>query len=162
MVIDSTEVMMKNTDGSKLLIQVFMDDFHKKVNLEKDEIFSRFEEFYIQRFDQIKKISKVEPFARPIIQLLKDKGVKFAIATAPVFPEIATRKRIAWAGLDDFNFELITHAENFSYCKPNPQYITVFFLKKCYLDLNHLEFLKNCPVQSTPGLNGYKSILTNV
>jgi FMN phosphatase YigB (HAD superfamily) len=31
-------------------------------------------------------------------------------------------KRLAWAGLGDWNFELVTSIENMSYCKPHIEY----------------------------------------
>ena len=46
------------------------------------------------------------------------------LATNPVFPSVATYARIAWAGLENEDFELITTYENIGYCKPNPDYYT--------------------------------------
>jgi FMN phosphatase YigB (HAD superfamily) len=31
-------------------------------------------------------------------------------------------KRLAWAGLDHFHFDLVTHIENMSFCKPRIEY----------------------------------------
>ena len=42
--------------------------------------------------------------------------------SCPIFPAIATRKRIAWAGLAPEDFELYTTYENSRYCKPNLEY----------------------------------------
>ena len=44
------------------------------------------------------------------------------LATNPLFPAIATGKRMEWAGLKAADFELVTTFENSSYCKPNPAY----------------------------------------
>lgn len=49
-------------------------------------------------------------------------GLKAALATNPIFPAIATRERIRWAGLTESDFELITTYENIGVCKPNPDY----------------------------------------
>ncbi len=45
-----------------------------------------------------------------------------AVATNPIFPEIALKKRILWAGLDPGDFALVTTYENSHFCKPNPDY----------------------------------------
>ena len=44
------------------------------------------------------------------------------LATNPIFPAIATKSRISWAGLQLEDFEYYTTYENSSYCKPNPKY----------------------------------------
>ena len=44
------------------------------------------------------------------------------LATQPVFPEIAIRRRLSWAGLEHIPFELITHIENMFACKPHREY----------------------------------------
>ena len=40
----------------------------------------------------------------------------------PLFPAIATQKRLSWTGLSTDEFELYTTYENSSYTKPNPKY----------------------------------------
>lgn len=57
-----------------------------------------------------------------MIEGLKEKKVPIALATNPIFPEIATMQRIDWAGLDPKDFDLITTYENSYSCKPNPTY----------------------------------------
>ena len=44
------------------------------------------------------------------------------LATAPLFPDIAVRQRIRWAGLEPEDFAYITTYENSHYAKPNPDY----------------------------------------
>ncbi len=47
---------------------------------------------------------------------------KLVLATQPVFPLVAIRQRLQWAGLEHIRFELITHIENMHACKPSPSY----------------------------------------
>ena len=56
------------------------------------------------------------------IRILKEKGYQVVVATNPVFPEVAMRERLGWAGVDPEDFALITTYENSCYCKPNPSY----------------------------------------
>jgi len=44
------------------------------------------------------------------------------LATNPLFPSVATKNRIRWAGLDPEDFEYFTTFENSHYCKPNLDY----------------------------------------
>jgi len=44
------------------------------------------------------------------------------VATNPVFPEVAIRQRIEWAGLGDVPFDWITTMENMRFTKPWPEY----------------------------------------
>ena len=44
------------------------------------------------------------------------------LAANPVFPMLAQKKRMQWAGVNPDDFALITSYENSCYCKPNPLY----------------------------------------
>jgi HAD superfamily hydrolase (TIGR01549 family) len=81
-----------------------------------------FEKFYIEKFDDVKRSCGFTERSREIIDLVKSKGVQIILATNPVFPRIATEKRVAWAGLDKDDFDYITTYENSSRCKPRPIY----------------------------------------
>ena len=48
--------------------------------------------------------------------------MKPVLATNPLFPAIATRQRIRWAGLEPEDFQFVTTYENSRFCKPNPEY----------------------------------------
>lgn len=81
-----------------------------------------FEKFYIEKFDDVKRSCGFTERSKEIIELVKTKGVKIILATNPVFPRIATEKRVAWAGLDKDDFDYITTYENSKRCKPRPVY----------------------------------------
>lgn len=53
---------------------------------------------------------------------IKDLRLRVALATSPLFPTVATEKRICWAGLKPEDFEFYTTFENFKYCKPHLGY----------------------------------------
>ena len=81
-----------------------------------------FEDFYRKEFDKAFAATAPTEMARKVIDLLHGKGVKAVLATNPVFPAIATQKRMQWAGLSPEDFVLCTTYENSRYCKPNPAY----------------------------------------
>ena len=84
----------------------------------------QFDIFYETEFDKIKSVCGYTPKAKECVEGLKNMGYKIALATNPIFPEIATRKRMEWAGLEWEDFEFFTTYENINYCKPNPKYYT--------------------------------------
>ena len=116
-----TAAMVKN-DGAKTNEAVFWD-YAVSVHGEKivqDKHF--FDEFYETEFDKIKASCGFHPAAAEIVQELKAKGLRVALATNPIFPARATQWRMSWAGLQPEAFELYTTYENSRHCKPNPAY----------------------------------------
>lgn len=116
-----TEVMVKN-DGAKTNEERFWDFFlsvyGEKAVLDKEH----FEEFYQNEFDKVKEACGFVSETAEVIKLLKDKGLRLVLATNPIFPSIATEKRMSWAGLNSTDFELYTTYENSKHAKPNIEY----------------------------------------
>lgn len=81
-----------------------------------------FDEFYEEEFDQIRTVCGYAPDAARTVYALKEKGLRVALATNPIFPARATQWRIAWAGLRPEDFALYTTYENSRHCKPNLDY----------------------------------------
>jgi HAD superfamily hydrolase (TIGR01549 family) len=80
------------------------------------------QEFYRNEFQEVKAVCGYAPKAAEIVRNLKARGFRVILATNPLFPAIATKSRIHWAGLQPEDFDLITTYENSCYCKPNPAY----------------------------------------
>ena len=78
--------------------------------------------FYNTEFDEVAAVCGYTPKAAELVRSLKQKGIRVILATNPLFPRIATQKRIRWAGLEPEDFELYTTFEDIGYCKPNPDY----------------------------------------
>ncbi|MBQ3061226.1 MAG: HAD family hydrolase [Lachnospiraceae bacterium] len=116
-----TMKMIKN-DGSKTNDKVFWDYFVTKYGEKVLEDIRFFDEFYENNFDSVASVCGHNLEAAKTVDILKEKGLRIALATNPVFPPIATIKRIGWARLSPEDFEIITNYENSRYCKPNPNY----------------------------------------
>ena len=116
-----TEAMVKN-NGEKTNEKVFWDFFACVYGEEVRKYEPTFEEFYRIEFSKVKDVCGTSPEPAEIIKSLKQKGLKLALATNPIFPKIATESRIGWAGLNKEDFEIITTYENCVYSKPNPKY----------------------------------------
>ncbi len=123
-----TYAMIKNNGADtnehvfwRVVNEMFGYDVEKKHGAE-------FEEFYENHFDQISADCGFTPKSAETISRLHEKGIKTVLATNPVFPRIATKKRMKWAGLKEEDFLLFTSYESSRHCKPNPDY---------YLDILH-------------------------
>lgn len=81
-----------------------------------------FEAFYRDNFVVAKEACGFDPLAGQVVESLKQRGIPVVLATNPIFPMIATKQRIEWAGLKVEDFELCTTYENIGYSKPNPMY----------------------------------------
>ena len=116
-----TYAMMKN-DGSKLNEAVFWETFAgifgQRVYGDKPA----FDAFYVEHFDDIAWSCGHDERAARTVKLCHELGLTVALATNPIFPGIATEKRMRWAGLSPSDFALYTTYENSSYCKPNHKY----------------------------------------
>ena len=119
--IRSTQVMTNN-DGKLTNAEFFINDFTNGLAVDKKELWQRFENFYATEFDQFKYLATQVEGTVDVISDIKKKGLKIAIASNPMFPENVQRMRLNWAGLNEFSFDLITSAENSTYCKPHLNY----------------------------------------
>jgi len=81
-----------------------------------------FEDYYRNEFQLVREVCGFQPMSRALIDMLKARGLRLALATNPLFPAVATENRIRWAGLEPSDFELYTTYENSRFCKPNPDY----------------------------------------
>lgn len=116
-----TKAMVMN-DGSVMNETKFWDVFAGiyGVNVLQDKVL--FDDFYREDFIKAKEACGFDPLAKEAIELVKRLGMKVALATNPIFPMIATRQRIEWAGFEVRDFELCTTYENIGVSKPNPAY----------------------------------------
>lgn len=92
--------------------------------LTRDELRAAVNSFYQESYSCLKSITSPVALAAELLEALLAQNLLVAIATNPLFPEAATRERIAWAGLEQFaaEFAFITHSENMHFSKPSPAY----------------------------------------
>jgi len=122
----STEKMIRN-DGSRSNQEAFMEAFMEKMEIknqaEAKKIKERFDQFYQSKFTALDKYFDLDrETPAEIIKHLKNQGKKLVLATNPLFPKEAVAARLSWIGIEAEDFELLTHYENMSYAKPNPNY----------------------------------------
>ena len=116
-----TSAMIKN-DGSASNREVFWKVASEACGMDLSVYEKDFDNYYENEFIAAKQASSANPYAKKCIELAKSKGYRLIAATNPVFPEVASRRRIEWAGLDPEDFEYITTYDNSGFAKPNIKY----------------------------------------
>ncbi len=116
-----TMAMLKN-DGGAFNYERFWAAFSEFFGRDMSVYIDDFDVFYRTVFENVKSVTYPDARAAECVRRLKAKGYTVAVATSPVFPEIATRRRLAWAGLNWEDFEIVTTYDNCTFCKPNPDY----------------------------------------
>lgn len=116
-----TEAMVRN-NGLTTNEEVFWRSFRQIHGDKAMKDKPVFEEFYAVDFPKVQTSCGCNPAAKEAVQTLKEKGYRLVLATNPLFPAVATRQRIRWAGLKEEDFVLVTTYENSRHCKPNMDY----------------------------------------
>lgn len=116
-----TGAMVKN-DGKQSNEEQFWKTFSEAYGADMKKDIAVFDDFYRNEFTGVKEVCGYHPKAAETVQKLKEKGFRVALATNPLFPQIATENRIRWVGLEPADFEFYTTYETSRYCKPNIKY----------------------------------------
>ena len=111
-----------HNDGTRTNEKAFWDAFVSVFGEKAREDERYFADFYEKHFDELRVCCGYTAKACETVTNLREMGLRTVLATNPVFPQIATRKRMAWAGLSPENFEHYTTYENSTFCKPNIKY----------------------------------------
>lgn len=120
-IILGTKAMHQN-NGTRTNELAFWDEFCRVFgeDARKDE--EKFAEFYETEFDKAREACGFDPASAPALRTCKEMGLRVCVATSPFFPEIATRKRLQWAGIDPAEVEFYTTYEQHCFCKPSLGY----------------------------------------
>lgn len=113
---------MINNNGQKTNEEAFWDTLADIFGESIRNNYHMYDEFYKTEFQKVKNVCGFSSEAAYVVEMLKEKGVRVALATNPLFPSVATDSRIRWAGLNPMDFELYTTYENSRYSKPNLNY----------------------------------------
>lgn len=126
-----TKAMMLN-DGSKLNSQRFWETFTGHMRLEREKlrlVEAACDSFYVNEFNAAKSVIDPTDVSKRLVRALAAKGYTVVLATNPLFPACAVATRLKWVGLEMHDFQLVTHYENSTYCKPNPGYFREIYAK---------------------------------
>lgn len=119
---EGTRLMLENTGENETNEAVFYRSFFKNMGTDKEDMIKAFDHFYQTSFEKARAATAANDHMVNAVKCLKAKGYRLAVATNPLFPIQAVKRRIHWAGLSPADFELITSFETMHACKPNPAF----------------------------------------
>jgi len=119
--LSGTDAMVKN-DGKQSNEAIFWQVFNSFYTPDNAPPISLFDSFYREDFIKTRAVCGTDERPRRIVDAVKEKGLVCVLATAPVFPAVATETRMGYVGLSPDDFALYTTYENASFCKPNVDY----------------------------------------
>lgn len=120
--LSATNAMIENTDPTKTNEDVFRESFFPELGVKPDRMMPEFEHFYENEFPDLHKYTEPTPLARRVLDAAVARGCDLVLATNPIFPHVAIKERMRWAGIVDLPFSLITDYERMHFCKPKLQY----------------------------------------
>ena len=119
---EGTDRMLKNEGCEVSNEKVFYETFFRDHEENAEKMMEAFFAFYENDFDQVQSSTRRNESMIHAVETLRSKGYQLAVATNPLFPLMAVKKRIRWAGLLPEHFQLITSFESMHACKPNPDF----------------------------------------
>jgi FMN phosphatase YigB (HAD superfamily) len=138
-------VYMMGEHGRPTNEDAFMTRLEELTGVKREAFMPELKRFYSDHFENVRRSTRTEPLARAVIDELKAKNYALVLATSPIFPQVATDMRIAWAGLTTEDFRYVTYYDNSRYVKPNLKYYEELLLEtgfeagECYMVGNSVE-----------------------
>ena len=114
--------MLSSTEGVRTMEQHLLDGLDEKCNIPAEGYVAALEEFLSEDLPELQSLVTGHPLARDLVEACVERDWVPVLATNPIFPRAAVEARLAWAGLDDLPFALVTTYENARYCKPQHGY----------------------------------------
>jgi len=118
----STSTMLQDRNPETLNTEVFWKDFSIRLHDCVGVLKPVMDEFYANKFCKLYKPAWYSPQAREAVQAAVNRGLRIVLATNSVFPLSAIKDRMAWAGVEDLPWEIITSYDVMHFCKPHPEY----------------------------------------
>ncbi|MBQ1977568.1 MAG: HAD family hydrolase, partial [Ruminococcus sp.] len=105
-------------NNDEVFWEKFLETYGEEFNKDRDNL----DAYYNEEFLKVQGVCGFNPLSKEVVERIKKAGMRVALATQPIFPEIATIHRTRWAGLDVSDFDVVTTFENIGYCKPSKEY----------------------------------------
>jgi HAD superfamily hydrolase (TIGR01549 family) len=122
----TSEIINRN-DGKITNEEAFINYFFPIEGYNWEDLQPIFDDFYENKFKELRKFTKKKPEARKVMETVFNNGFKVVIATTPALPITSIEQRLDWAGIGDFPYDLITSVENSYATKPNLLYYELIF-----------------------------------
>lgn len=101
---------------------VMIETFAREAACDPGEVAARLQALAERDFRSMGWRFRPVPGARAAVERARELGYRLVLATNPTVPLPMTRHRLAWAGLADVEWSLLTHPETMTRTKPDPAY----------------------------------------
>ncbi len=114
------DAMFSSEGHDGLLEQVFMSTFLPLAGTDAEVVLPHLAAYYRNGFNDLAQYTAQDPAAVELVSLARERGLKLAIATQPIFPLEAVQARLRWAGVPDktFGYEYVATFDTQRACKP--------------------------------------------
>ena len=119
--IGATRALLNN-QGQTTNIDYYLSHFLQESENHREEIWNRFQQFYSEEFGKLKERVTVVEGVDSLLTSIHCRGTRLVAASNPLWPLSIQSMRLAWAGVNDLPYSMITHIGNTSYCKPQPEF----------------------------------------
>lgn len=120
--LQATAAMIGSDDGQTNNLEVFCSHFLPLIGRERAEMEPVFDRFYTERYPRLQRYVQPGRTGLEVSAWAAGQGYELVLATNPVFPAVAARQRMRWAGIDHLPWRLVTAIEDMHWCKPRPEY----------------------------------------
>ncbi|GAB4416781.1 MAG: hypothetical protein Kow00106_12510 [Anaerolineae bacterium] len=119
-----TRAIFTDADPLRTNQEKFYGAFMALVPVERAVFAQAMDEFYAEHYPRLATLTQRRPGARRLVESLLERGYAVVVATNPLFPYVAVRHRLAWAGIpvEQVPLTLVTTLDNMHFAKPNPAY----------------------------------------
>ena len=114
--------LLEGKNGFDSNEQLFLAVLQQRLGIDSDLFFARLENYCVDGLPRLQTFVNPLPLARQILDQCRALNLTVVLATNPVFPRAIVDARLAWGGMGDFPFDLVTSIENTRFCKPDPRY----------------------------------------
>lgn len=117
--IRSVAFMVEHPSMQYTCMEVFCRHFASMFGLDEKLFHDRLLSFYTNEFGKYDYLVQPIERGKELIALGREKGLKMAVASNSIMPQIAIIHRLHWAGLETSSFEFISGGDFMHYTKPH-------------------------------------------
>ena len=140
------DVMRENQPGVTVE-QRFARGLSHYLNMPYAEQEPRYMRYYQEEFPKLGTGIQPMPQVRAALEAARARGVQAVLATNPVFPGVATRERMRWAGVSEADFSLVTYYEDCCFTKPHTAYYAQEVLARLHLRVEECLMVGNDAIE---------------
>ena len=114
--------MLTCSTGQRTMEEILLHSLANDHGIDRRSFQGFLEKFIQADLPDLQGMVRRHPAAAALLEACRENGWQLVVATNPIFPRRVVEARLAWAGLDQVPFRLITAYETARYCKPHPEF----------------------------------------